>query len=74
MIILSIRKRGNNVSMPKTHMEFIERSNRFGVREELIKFVRYLEEKELITVNNMTLEGMLTQAATDFLNEEIEYT
>lgn len=61
------------MAMPKTHMEFIEKSNRFGVREELVKFVRYLEEKELIVINNMTLNGILTQAATDFLNEEIIY-
>ncbi len=61
------------MGMPKTHIEFIEKSNRFGIREELVKFVRYLEEKELITINSMTLTGMLTQAATDFLNEEISY-
>ena len=61
------------MSMPKTHIEFIEKSNRFGVREELVKFVEYLEDKGLITINHMTLHGILTQAATDFLNEEIIY-
>lgn len=61
------------MSMPKTHMEFIERANRYGVREELLKFVEYLEKKELIVIKNMTLHGTLSQAATDFLNEEIEY-
>ena len=61
------------MAMPKTHIEFIEKANRFGVREELLKFVEYLEKKELITVKNMTLHGTLQQAATDFLNEEIKY-
>lgn len=61
------------MAMPKTHIEFIEKANRFGVREELVKFVEYLETKELITIDNMTLHGILTQAATDFLNEEIIY-
>lgn len=61
------------MAMQKTHIEFIENANRFGVREELVKFVEYLEGKDLITINHMTLHGMLTQAATDFLNEEIKY-
>lgn len=61
------------MAMPKTHIEFIENANRFGVREELVKFVEYLDNKGLIAINHMTLHGMLTQAATDFLNEEIIY-
>lgn len=63
----------NIMAIPKTHIEFIENANRFGIREELIKFVEYLEGKNLITIKHMTLHGMLTQAATDFLNEEIIY-
>jgi len=59
--------------IPKTHIEFIENSNRLGIREELVKFVKYLEERGLIVINNMTLSGVLTQAAADFLNEEISY-
>ena len=61
------------MGMSKTHIEFIEKANRFGVREELVKFVEYLNEKGLIAINNMILHGTLTQAATDFLNEEIMY-
>lgn len=61
------------MAMPKTHIQFIEKANRFGVREELVKFVEYLESRGLITMGNMTLHGILTQAATDFLNEEIIY-
>ncbi len=61
------------MGMPKTHIEFIEKANRFGVREELVKFVEYLNDKGLIAINNMTLHGTLTQVATDFLNEEIMY-
>lgn len=61
------------MAIPKTHIEFIENANRFDIREELIKFVEYLEGKNLITIKHMTLHGMLTQAATDFLNEEIIY-
>lgn len=65
--------RKNIMAMPKTHVEFIENANRFGVREELVKFVEYLDSKGLVAIKNMTLHGMLTQAATDFLNEEIKY-
>lgn len=61
------------MKIPKTHIEFIEKANRFGVREELVKFVEYLNDKGLIAINNMALHGTLTQAATDFLNEEIVY-
>lgn len=61
------------MAMPKTHMDFIEKSNRFGVREELLKFVEYLEKQKLIIVKDTTLQGTLQQAATDFLNEEIKY-
>lgn len=63
----------NIMAIPKTHIEFIENANRFGIREELIKFVEYLEGKKFNHHKTYDITWNANTGSNRLLNEEIIY-